>query len=112
MVADWPIRAALDGAIAGLAAALPMSIPPPAFNSSQFEFAEWLTAAAGFVVVVGVGLRVARYTWQRDGASFRSRFRLCLRCGYSLTVDLSGVCPACGAPVPPPTTTTGAVWPG
>ena len=112
MVAAWQIRAALKGVIAGLAAGLPVSVLPPAFNSSRFEFAEWQTAAVGSVVAAGVGLLVARYTGQRDCAAFRSRSRLCLRCGYSLAGNLSGVCPECGAPVSPPTTTKGAAWPG
>jgi hypothetical protein len=46
------------------------------------------------VVVCGLRLKLARHDARHRAASRG----LCAGCGYNLTLNVSGVCPECGAP--------------
>ena len=59
---------------------------------------------AGLVVVMGIGVPAVDLATRGPRIFRRRRVRrrraagLCAACGYSLTANVSGVCPECGAP--------------
>lgn len=65
------------------------------FSAPGWYPAVALSAYPMWMLIRGPGLRHRR-----------RRRNQCLRCGYDLTGNVSGVCPECGTPVPPGGTTT------
>lgn len=51
-------------------------------------------AAIVFVGYVRIGMLEAEAQWRR-----KMRRCFCVRCGYSLTGNISGRCPECGKPI-------------
>lgn len=54
----------------------------------------WLTMAAA-----GLVRRFVRTVWTKNMIEQRRNLGLCLKCGYDLHGNVSGVCPECGTPV-------------
>ena len=66
-------------------------MPYRQLRASLFQIGLLVIALPAWLVFTRVRRKVKRYTAARDS--------LCVRCGYSLAGNASGVCPECGAPI-------------
>jgi hypothetical protein len=73
-----------------------VTIPPAVYllRWNRMRVPYWLLV---LLTVAAPATRGAVYSWQYSRAARRRRDRLCTRCGYDLTGNVSGVCPECGA---------------
>ena len=63
-------------------------------------FSEW--PALSLVVLLVIALPTIAVVFATRKQRLRQRLGLCLRCGYNLTGNASGICPVCETPVLPP----------
>ena len=78
--------------------AIVMGIILPSLGDRATTWATLLTYGVGAVV----GVVSYFVTWKRGEAKERARQGRCLKCGYDLTGNISGVCPECGTAVEQP----------
>ena len=70
------------------------------FELVQFPDVRWVRIPLWFIFLVGA--IPTAWLWHRDRRWIRPG--CCLRCGYDLTGNTSGVCSECGLAKPPPAT--------
>lgn len=57
-------------------------------------------AVTVYIVPLLASLLVGYIVWKRGEAAARRAQGLCVRCGYNLTGNVSGICPECGTTIP------------
>ena len=70
----------------------------------QYPEVSWSVAFGDFMLLAAVGAVVLYYAIvevRRSNAEerWKQRGRYCIKCGYSLKGNQSGVCPECGEPI-------------